>query len=556
MSIDDKFKAVSECSRARSKLKNSSYRGGPLGYQYYRDEIAKEFLKKGIHINHVPRHKTWLRAHSHFKDEKYTFKNPRCNSERGEIVFENRRDDILARALKKAERGGHVRGVGSGITKKQCFGFAKPTPRSQLHNELNCVRSEVAMLKNQNNVIMSYLLSGQNIEEFKQLMASGVSSQSSVPTGQGNGSGQPNSTYAQQENVTQVTSSSEFGPDTGFFTELLHGGVNQGGQSAIFSQGNPYSRPQEFQETEYTRPHNEEQEHELELYQVSWPDTTNANSPQHGNCSVPWLDTYDTQPISNLPEGMHDCCLASEDNKEIHIVAIGQVYISGSTLVVKNHFFDLAPGTHRVSVIDDLVPTALLPCPTELFTFVCQSKDSFVPWPTHLIFSKKKCTKFSKVNNQLKDKENTPISRLPSKQASSKKTYNITNKDRAMVTSGLLEAFKKEAIGLRQRNGAIILNIPFNVLHNEMVIRLDYEDIFDWCFQREVGSSHMSIFMRYLSEECQMESISGLYGFCDVNFVSPLTPTEGVRTDYLCNVLGCNGGKNINQIFFAPLQDQ
>uniref|UniRef100_A0A803MTC6 DUF8039 domain-containing protein n=1 Tax=Chenopodium quinoa TaxID=63459 RepID=A0A803MTC6_CHEQI len=290
-------------------------------------------------------------------------------AERGEIVFENRRDDILARALKKAERGGHVRGVGSGITKKQYFGFAKPTPRSQLHNELNCVRSEVAMLKNQNNVIMSYLLSGQNIEEFKQLMASGVSSQSSVPTGQGNGSGQPNSTCAQQENATQVTS----------------------GQSAIFSQGNLYTRPQEFQETEYTRPHhNEEQEHELEPYQVSWPDTTNANSPQHGNCSVPWPDTYDTQPISNLPEGMHDCCLATEDDKEIQIVAIGQVYISGSTLVVKNHFFDLAPGTHRVSVIDDLVPKALLPCPTELFTFVCQAKDSFVPWPTHLIFSKKK----------------------------------------------------------------------------------------------------------------------------------------------------------------------
>uniref|UniRef100_A0A803N580 Uncharacterized protein n=1 Tax=Chenopodium quinoa TaxID=63459 RepID=A0A803N580_CHEQI len=371
----------------------------------------------------------------------YCYQNAlKDQAERGEIIFENRHDDILARALKKVERGGNVRGVGSGITKKQYFGSAKPTPPSQLHNELNCVRSEVAMLKNQNNVIMSYLLSGQNIGEFKQLMASGISGQSSVPIGQDNGSGNLIVLVLSKKmlpkllvhlNLDQIQ---DFLPS--FYVEVLI----KVAKVLYFSQGNPYTRSQDFQETEYNRPHSEKQEHELEPYQVSWPDTTNANSPQQGN--------------------------STEDDKEIQIIAIGQVYISGSTLVI---------------------------------------------------------------NNQLKDKENTPISRLPSTEASSKKPYNITNKDRAMVTSCLLEAFKKEAMGLRQRNGNIILNIPFNVFYNEMVIRLDYEDIFDWCFQREVGASHMSIFMMYLSEECQKEGISGLYGFCDVNFISPLTPTkEGV----------------------------
>uniref|UniRef100_A0A803MY04 Transposase n=1 Tax=Chenopodium quinoa TaxID=63459 RepID=A0A803MY04_CHEQI len=520
LSTTDTFKAVSEDSRDRSKLKTSSYCGGPLGYQYYRDEIAKECLEKGIHIEQVPRHEAWLRAHSHFKDEKYTFKNPtdlettnainalKGQVQRGEIVFQNQRDDILARALKKKEHGGRVRGVGSGITIKQYFGFAKPTPPSKLLRQLNYVTSEMAMLKNQNNAIMSFLLSGQNIEGVKQLVASGIGSQAGVSIGQGNGQCQPSSAFAQLSNAAQITNSSEFGLERDFLTKFLDRDVSQGGEGVISSHGIQHPPSQEYLETPDIQPHSKEQENEPEPYQVSWPEYANAESSQHVYTSVSWPETYDKLPISNLPEGMHDCCLAIEENKGIQIVA---------TLVVENHFFDLTTGNHRVSILEDLVPTALLPCPTQDFMYVCQAKESFVPWTTRLIFPKKK--------------------------------YNITNEDCAMVTSGLSEVFKKEAMGMRHRNETIFLTIPFSVFHNEIVVRLDYKEMFDWCFQREVGASHMSIFMRYLSEGRKKESISGVYGFRDVNFISPLTPTEeGARSEYLSPISSVTEKKSSEDI--------
>ncbi|XP_057247484.1 uncharacterized protein LOC125492502 [Beta vulgaris subsp. vulgaris] len=63
----------------------------------------------------------------------------------------------------------------------------------------------------------------------------------------------------------------------------------------------------------------------------------------------------------------------------------------------------------------------------------------------------------------------------------------------------------------------------------------------------------------YLSEVCYKEGISGVYGFCDTNVLSPLTPTtteEGdPRSDYLACIFASNDGKNINQLFFAPYNE-
>ena len=63
---------------------------------------------------------------------------------------------------------------------------------------------------------------------------------------------------------------------------------------------------------------------------------------------------------------------------------------------------------------------------------------------------------------------------------------------------------------------------------------------------------------RYLSEKCQEEGIFGMYGFCDSNILSPLSPLsdDEERVDYLARVFAQNEGRNINQLFFAPYYDK
>lgn len=63
---------------------------------------------------------------------------------------------------------------------------------------------------------------------------------------------------------------------------------------------------------------------------------------------------------------------------------------------------------------------------------------------------------------------------------------------------------------------------------------------------------------RYLKEQCQEEGISGMFGFCDSNVLSPMNPTieEENPSTYLARVFGCNEGKNRNQLFFAPYNEK
>ena len=59
-----------------------------------------------------------------------------------------------------------------------------------------------------------------------------------------------------------------------------------------------------------------------------------------------------------------------------------------------------------------------------------------------------------------------------------------------------------------------------------------------------------------MSEECLNQGVSGMYGFCDINYLTPMLPTpEEERSDYLCGIFGCNGGNNRNQLFFAPYNE-
>lgn len=62
-----------------------------------------------------------------------------------------------------------------------------------------------------------------------------------------------------------------------------------------------------------------------------------------------------------------------------------------------------------------------------------------------------------------------------------------------------------------------------------------------------------------MSEIVHTEGISGLYGFCDCNYLSPYAPTvekDDDRCDYLARLFSCNDAKNKNQLFFAPYYEE
>lgn len=103
---------------------------------------------------------------------------------------------------------------------------------------------------------------------------------------------------------------------------------------------------------------------------------------------------------------------------------------------------------------------------------------------------------FYKFEKPSSKQPNTPTSKSPSSQASTSKKYVINEKDRAKLSTGLIKTFKNEAMRVKKINGQLTIKIPQSVYSNEQDVILDYEDMLDWCFQKEIGTSHISIFMK------------------------------------------------------------
>uniref|UniRef100_A0A803N4N7 Uncharacterized protein n=1 Tax=Chenopodium quinoa TaxID=63459 RepID=A0A803N4N7_CHEQI len=93
-----------------------------------------------------------------------------AQTQRGEFVC-NGQDDILARALNKREHGGSVRAVGSGITNKEYFGFNKPAAPSQLYAKIGMMQSKMGTMKNNQNLLLSFIMSCLYKEQLKSFMA-------------------------------------------------------------------------------------------------------------------------------------------------------------------------------------------------------------------------------------------------------------------------------------------------------------------------------------------------------------------------------------------------
>ncbi|KAL2938202.1 ATP-dependent protease ATPase subunit HslU, partial [Bienertia sinuspersici] len=355
-----------------------------------------EFEKQGISVTLVPRYLTWLKAHSCAEDGNLVFDNPidlavadaivktleaQCKS--GEVVIEGRRDDILARALKKLEQGGHVFGVGSGVTMREYFGSSNPTPPSELRAEINRLQAQVQAMQDRQNQMMSLMMTYLSEDQVTQFFTSVGNGKLGENGGQlGGGDGQMGGNGGQRLNGVKSTCSTGVGYEGVLFTQLLTGGAfksgGQLGEGDIDSQ--VPSKPPLSQQ-------------QIEPYRVPWPENK---------------------------DGWNDCCLALEVNKELEIVAL--------------------------------------------------AKDSYISWPSHLILPKMK---------QSVKQVDTPTSRSPPSQASSTRKYVVTDTDRVKLSSGLVIAFKGEAMKLQKKKKQIIINIPENVYYNEQDVILDYEDMLD-----------------------------------------------------------------------------
>ncbi|XP_074301385.1 uncharacterized protein LOC141632771 [Silene latifolia] len=454
--------AISAKFREKSQLKNSSYRGGRRGYQYFEEQVVSfhkanfvvlllervlvvliftlnKSSEKKIHFTEVPRHLVWIKAHSDVNDDGHIiFNNPTDLKVGEEIrtlmaqsqdggIGSSGRDDILARALKKPERGGQVVAVGSGITNKEYFGYNKPIPPSHLHTQINNLTSELVAVKNQHNLLASFVLSNLNEEQLRRFPAI---------TTDANG---------------QLDASGQFG-------SFGQPGLND-------TRSIPFIGHVGNQATSFN------------------VQTTGANgqfdaSGQFGFFCQPGLTGTRSNPF------------------------IGHVGNQANGFDVQTTG---ANGQIDASVLDEEVSfTQLL---TASFGLRQGCKDDRVSRPNH--------------QERLLVEETKP--------------YRVETEPYRVPWP---------------ENGPELQHNPHN---NFQLQSSRNRSIF---LEREIGANHISIFMKYLSDKCHKESVSGMYGFCDVNYLSPLSLLEkGERIDYLARVFGWNEGLNINQTFFAPFHE-
>ncbi|KAK9748509.1 hypothetical protein RND81_02G062600 [Saponaria officinalis] len=397
--------------------------------------------------------------------------------------------------------------------------------------------------------MVSYLMSGEcNSEQLKQLfLPNGY--QEVVGSGEVGGDGIVGQGL---QSVQFKLSHHSVGNQEGGCSankKLNDYGLSVGDTNTVY---NGYQEPAQSDQERHYRTEtykDKEKDVEAETYRVPWPEPS-EHMPVNELIMTQNKQITTDQPF---PKGVESLCsLGIESEKWFQIVAFGRVYVPNDGEVVKHHFKSLPNGYYRVSISEEIVPDALLPCPEGEIVFVCQATGIFLIWLAHLIFPIKKADK------QTSKEVNSPSPRSPSSETSSTQKYTITRADKMKVTTTLIQVFMDVGIGMKKSKKIKSVRIPARVYQHEHFVNLDYEDVLDWCFQREIGSSHMSIFMLYLSEMVHEEGISGLYGFCDCNYLSPLTPmerSEDDRCDYLSRAFACNDAKNKNQLFFAPYHE-
>ena len=92
----------------------------------------------------------------------------------------------------------------------------------------------------------------------------------------------------------------------------------------------------------------------------------------------------------------------------------------------------------------------------------------------------------------------TPSPRSASSQTSTTDMHLFGAEDCEKVTTNWLQSLKTHALGMKKSSKSISLSFQKTVFLTEHVVNitLDYEDLLNWCFQKEIGAAHLNIFMK------------------------------------------------------------
>lgn len=90
----------------------------------------------------------------------------------------------------------------------------------------------------------------------------------------------------------------------------------------------------------------------------------------------------------------------------------------------------------------------------------------------------------------------TTPSRGSSSQSPSTQKYLVNAEDCEKLTITLVRVFKNQALGMKKREETLSFKVAAIVFHSEQDVTIDHIDMLYWCFQREIGSTHMSMFIK------------------------------------------------------------
>ncbi|XP_074296184.1 uncharacterized protein LOC141623925 isoform X2 [Silene latifolia] len=178
------------------------------------------------------------------------------------------------------------------------------------------------------------------------------------------------------------------------------------------------------------------------------------------------------------------------------------------------------------------------------------AKGSFVQWPqSHIHSPDKNYQGEEALAMKSKPQKVSPLIR-PNTFLGIKVSREFKQKHRTMD----LKLLETEARVLKASGTMINVEIDEHILHNKQICNLSYEELVHLLDEDEIGASHITLFIRYLSELTETMQSTSSYGFLCPHTLSPYSSVEdeNYRSDYIARAMTCTGCGRGRKLIFAP----